>query len=289
MSINPENPLNIKEIDDLRSRISEQKLETSLTKQELKEAIHDKVEQQLYRELERAYVDPVYNNQLYNLMTFIPAKGATPDSDGVYGLVKFRGACSSLDEANTRAEWIVENIDSYNRVFINIAGSPVPLLSDDARKRSNHPIKRINVKNKVHEEYKENLKKKAMDEKRRIDEIKNRERELLEDVSKTEEDPEDRYTMLRVKRAQICITFLKNVKLLASMIENVKKHTEEIKTMDEQYPDFDKKYVSKYLEACEKVGIEESNQDTREMIEAMKEVPDDLWDYKLFKNDEQLF
>ena len=44
-----------------------------------------------YPRVERFYCDPSILDQKYSLVSFIPAKGASPDEDGIYGMIKTRG------------------------------------------------------------------------------------------------------------------------------------------------------------------------------------------------------
>ena len=55
--------------------------------------------------VERRYADPVDALQRIGLISFTPAKGATPDSQGVYGFAKLRGNYPTDNEANERAEF----------------------------------------------------------------------------------------------------------------------------------------------------------------------------------------
>lgn len=283
------NPLNLEVMNDLRDRVNGNTSVTSLTPEQSKLAMADKHSVLDYPEVERAYIDPEYDvAQRYTLHTFIPAKGATPDQDGVYGILKIRGAFSNVEEANSRADKIVSDIDSYNRIFTCRMGFPIPLMSADGLKKSNHPTHKINVNTKVTEEFGENIRNKIQDEQRRVREIKDRERELIEDVKRTEDPPEERYTVLRTKRAQHSITVMKNIKLVATMIELVYKYNDEIREMELKDDTLEPTYMKRYLDACEKSGIDQSTQDAKDMVNALKEVPDDFYEYDITFHNESI-
>ena len=64
--------------------------------------------------VERTYADPILPMQYIGLISFTPAKGATPNENGVFGFAKLRGNFSSEIEANERAEFIIRNVDSHH-------------------------------------------------------------------------------------------------------------------------------------------------------------------------------
>jgi hypothetical protein len=279
------NPLNFEALNDLQDRVNGNVAAAPLTPEQSAAALQDKHHTIIYPELERAYIDPEYNiAHKFTLHSFIPAKGAVPDKDGVYGLLKIRGVFTTDAEANHRADYVVANIDSYNRIFTCKMGHPIPLMSAEALRNSKHPIHRINVNTKVKDEVSENIRNKLQDEQKRISEIKARERELVEDAQRKDDVPEDRYTVLRTKRAQHAITVLKNIRLVADMIKLVHKYNAEIHEMELKDDTLEKAYMQKYISACEQSGIDQSTQDSKDMVSALKDVPADLYEYDiLFK------
>ena len=70
-----------------------------------------------FPKIERQYADPAIPLQVYSLVSFVPSKGATPDKDGVFGFAKCRGNYASQPEANERAEYIIRNVDSYQKGY----------------------------------------------------------------------------------------------------------------------------------------------------------------------------
>ena len=91
-----------------------------LTDEELKCAQEDLVDKQYikkYSQAERSYADPVLPAQLLGLISFVPAKGATANKNGVYGFAKLRGNYSTMFEADKRAEMLIRDHDSYNQNF----------------------------------------------------------------------------------------------------------------------------------------------------------------------------
>lgn len=203
---------------------------------------------------DRLYADPQIPNQNICLHSFVPAKGATPDADGVYGMLKVRGVFSSEQEATERAEFLIKNNDSYHRIYHSYVGRPVPL--------SHNPkwvgeTKEVDVNNKVSQTLKEDMKDKKMEEKKDMEDMKKREKNLLEDVKKTEEqvDPEERYTVLRTKRAQLVWTYLQSLKKVEEMKTLIVNAREAVKKMDEEYPEFQNTFFEKYDRARRDAGV----------------------------------
>ena len=71
--------------------------------------------------VERQFADPPIPLQMFSLVSFVPARGATPDKDGVFGFMKARGNYATTQEANERAEYLLRNVDSYHQIFQKIS------------------------------------------------------------------------------------------------------------------------------------------------------------------------
>ena len=79
--------------------------------------------------VDRTYSDPPIALQAVGLVSFTPAKGATPNKDGVFGFAKLRGNYASQLEAKQRAEEIIRNIDSYHQIYHTYVGRPFPITA----------------------------------------------------------------------------------------------------------------------------------------------------------------
>ena len=77
--------------------------------------------------VERQYADPAISLQNIGLISFVPAKGAKPNENGVFGYAKMRGNYPNELEANERSEFIIRNVDSYNTIFSTYVGRPFPI------------------------------------------------------------------------------------------------------------------------------------------------------------------
>ena len=232
----------------------------NLTKEEYKEARKELVKDAFVKfrfpRILKSRIDPPLNGQQYSLHSFIPAPGASPDKDGVYGIFKNRGNFNSEQEANERCELLIRTIDSVNEIFIGYTSKEFPLTLN-----SNwcSETKEIDVKNKLDEvarlKYKEQREKDQKD----MEEIETRQKKLLSDnkeLKQESKDDLDYYIMLRVKYANLKLskedleTKIKNV---SELLENSKK---EIKEMTEKYPEYKEKYMAKYQNALSSSGID---------------------------------
>lgn len=204
---------------------------------------------------ERVFCDPIYLNQVFGLHSFVPSRGATPDKDGVYGMVKFRGAFTTKEEADKRAEELIKNCDSYHNIFTSYIGRPFPATVDPKFSAERNEV---DVRKKTAEVVSEDVKAKRDQERKEIEEIKQREERLKEDV-RTDQSPEDRYITLRVKKAQLVWTYLENTKKLREMKDIIRKTSKEIKEMDSEYPNFIQSYKDRYFQARRESGLKDDD------------------------------
>lgn len=213
-----------------------------------------------FRSVERTYIDPPVELQRYGLISFIPAKGATPNEKGVYGFAKLRGNYQTQIEANQRAEYIIKNVDSYNKIFHTYVGRPFPLtVSSDFSKET----KEVEMKQQMKESISENVKNKRQEEKKSMDEIKEREKLLLEESKKTEEDPYELYITNKVKKAQLTWTYKEHQKKMAEIKDILIKTRELLNELDEEHPEYKDTFFEKYIEARQSSGLtEEKNKDS---------------------------
>lgn len=229
-----------------------------LTKDELTEATKALVDTNItdkFPRLERTYADPPVNLQTYGLVSFIPAKGATPDKDGVFGMMKLRGNYATPQEAYERTDMLIRNHDSYHKIYTTYVGRPFPITVSD---RFSAEKSEIDIRKKVTEVISEDIKAKKAEEKKEIEDMQRREKELV-DQTKPDHvaDPLEEYTVLRVKKAQLTWTYLETAKKMEDMKNSIIKVREEVAKIDAETPEYKEKYYEKYAEARRSAGIEE--------------------------------
>jgi len=196
--------------------------------------------------VERRYADPVEPMQRIGLVSFVPAKGSTPNEKGIYGFAKLRGNYATDREASERAETLIRTTDSYHKIFHAYVGRPFPLTTSSD---FSGETREIDIRKSMSESVSNSIKSKKKEERQVVKEIENREKELLEESKKEEEDPLDYYTTLRVKKAQITWTYLETEKKLQEMKDIITKTREEIEAMEARDDSYAKQYNKKYCDA----------------------------------------
>ena len=227
----------------------------ALTEQEVKDAMAELNVTNYIRKFprfEKFYADPQLQNQNYALVSFVPAKGATPDQDGVYGMLKVRGTFATEDESMLRAEHIIRNCDSYHSIYNTYVGRPFPLC---VNKKYITDTTEVEIKKKIVETTSTEIRKKREEERQTMKEIQEREKELLADVERKEADPYDSYTELMVKKAQLSWTYHQTLQKMDEMKRNIIKARAEIKALREENEDYHNQYMGRYMEAREKAGL----------------------------------
>jgi len=229
-----------------------------LTHEETSVAMKDLVSHDIirtYPSSERTFADPSIAGQKLCLVSFIPSVDATPDKDGVYGMIKVRGNYETTEEADDRAELLIRTVDSYHKIFTAFVGKPFPATRSS---KWSADTNEIDIKKKVTEVISKDIKRQRMEEKKEIDDIKDREKKLLEDVEK-DFDPYERYIELRVKKAQLVWTYLETQKKMLEMKESIIKTREEIAELDEEEPSYYSTYREKYMDARREAGLKDDD------------------------------
>lgn len=212
------------------------------------------------RELQydKYYCDPALHNQQIGLVSFIPSKGARPDKDGFYGMMKLRGNFVSEIEANQRAEDIIKNYDSYHQIFHCKVGCPFPITNSlDYSKE----VKEIDIKKKTTEIISEDILTKKKETAEEMKDIKQREKNLLNQSKEVLKNPDtpiepyDEYIMCHVKRSQLLWTYKEAVEKIDKMKTSYIASIERIKELEETNPEFKDTYKQKYMEAREAAGL----------------------------------
>lgn len=217
------------------------------------EALHDKRNVEKYPVVDRMYADPAVPQQTYGIFSFVPSKGATPDKDGFYGFAKIRGCFSTQHEADERVEYLIRNVDSYHKYYTTYVGRPFPCTLSSAHSAESIEV---DIRKKATETISENIKQQKADEQKQIREIKDREKQLIDDTTnKVADDPYDVYTTLRVKKAQLTFTYLEHQKKMEEVKNILIKTRKEIEDMDKETLDYSQKFYNKYMDARRESGL----------------------------------
>ena len=203
--------------------------------------------------VERQYADPPIPLQTYSLISFVPSKGATPDADGIFGFAKVRGSYATPTEATERSEFLIRNVDSYHKIFHAYTGRPFPITLDDKYCAN---TEEIDIRKKATETISEDVKTKRDQQKKDMEDIKEREKRLLEESKPDyQEDPFERYIVLRVKKAQLVWGYKNTLEQLTKMKDIIIKTRLEIEEQDKINPDFSSNHYDRYMTARRDAGL----------------------------------
>jgi hypothetical protein len=209
--------------------------------------------------VQRFRVDPPINQQnYYSLHSFTPAPGAKPDDDGCFGVVKFRGAFGNLEEADAWAEHLIRNVDSLHEIHIGYVGKEFPLTLDPLYFNETHEV---NLKKKMDTVAKSHIQAAKEKESQDIENLRKRERELLDSSSKSPEEMKqslDHYIALKVKCANILLVRDETLKKLETYEKTRQDTQAELAELDKVYPEYAEQVLPTFLKSLHDVGIKDT-------------------------------
>lgn len=234
-------------------------LASPLTEDEMGEAREAKIKSLKFAQVDRQYADPPIHNQNIVLVSFVPAKGARPDEDNIYGMMKVRGVFATEEEANERADNLIRNYDSYHEIFHAYVGRPFPVTNSTGFEKD---IQTIDIRKKTVKLISEDILNKKRNEEKEMREIQDKEKRLLEESKRAKEDlPQDPYEVYitdQVKRAQLIWTYVETMKKCKQMKTLVQHATEAIEKSEAENPTFKDQYKQKYFDARKEAGLQDS-------------------------------
>lgn len=225
--------------------------------------------------VERTFADPPIPNQTFGLLSFVPAKGAKPNENDVYGYIKLRGNFATEVEVDERIEYLIRNCDSYHKIYAGYVGRPLPLTLSS---RYSESTKEIDIRNQMTDSISFDVKKKRAEEKAAIDDIKEREQRLMEESRRAQAgeeevvDPLDEYITQKVKKAQLTWTYLEHIKKMEEVKKCILSSRETIQSLvDKHGSDLEDKYYKKYVDARKNAGIKDEEDTKDNFIKFMVE------------------
>jgi len=201
-------------------------------------------------------VDPTINGQKFGLISFIPSKGASPDNEGCFGILKLRGNFGTEEDADLMSENLIRNYDSFAEIDVVFVGRDFPLMINNDMYVAQ--TREIDIRKKIDDVTKSHLKQKKEQEEKEIKEIQERQQKLM-DRNHTEEKEcsitdLDYYLQLKVKSANAQMTIDQcdsKKKEAQSVYESAEK---DIADLDAKFPDYNKEYLARYKLALSNVG-----------------------------------
>jgi len=242
-------------------------IKATLSEEEVNEAKKDLVKDIRYTQVEQRFADPPQMGQNICLVSFIPSKGAKPDGDNVYGMMKVRGVYATEEEANERAEYIIRNVDSYHEIYHTYVGRPFPITTSEV---FSSEVKTIDIKAKTTEIISEDILTQKKNDRQQIEEIKQKEKALMEESKRAQNnepmDPFELYITEQVKRAQLLWTFVETEKKMEQMKDTIKKSTKVIEDYNSENSDFYERYKDRYYQARKEAGLPDDTSNENSFI-----------------------
>ena len=261
---NTESSLTTPEDRNIENRWKPDQSLSPLTNEEAKHALEELNNTAFvdkFPRVDKTYADPSIPLQNIGLISFIPAKGATPNENGVYGFAKIRGNYATEMEASQRAEFLIRNVDSYHQIYHCYVGRPFPITESS---KYSAETSEVDIRKETSKNVSESIRGKKDDEQQQIREIKEKEEKLLEESKREEADPYEEYITQRVKLAQLSFTYLEHQKKLVEIKDIVIKTRKLIDDMNNEFPTFKDSYYEKYMKARRDAGIKEDEKDTQD-------------------------
>jgi hypothetical protein len=207
-----------------------------------------------FPKMDRVYSDPQIPMQLYGLISFTPAKGATPNADGVFGFAKLRGNYATQVESDQRAEFLIRKVDSYHKIYHTYVGRPFPITFSS---KYSAETTEIDIRKEMADTISSDIKANKDSDQKTIEEIRSREEKLLQESKNLEDDPLETYITLKVKKAQLEWTYLEHIKKLKEIQTIILATRSTLVAMDSEHPEFITKYFEKYMTARTEAGFKE--------------------------------
>lgn len=249
------------------------RIQDAQLKQAIAEIVHDELLVN-YPKIEKRLEDPEYNGQKYCIHSFVPSKGATPDSDGVFGIMKFRGAFQTEDETRDRTEYLIKNVDSYHSIHEGYVGKPFPVTVD---KRYSDKQDFVDVRNKISEVTAEHVKEERKKERKDVEDLKKREEKLQEKVDEESSDPMVKYLETRVKRSHLIFTVVGGKKTINNYLHTIKALNKWLEDKDKESPEYKETFLERFMDARRQTGVPDSDMTLLQYIDDIE--PPGLWDW----------
>lgn len=199
--------------------------------------------------------DPDLPNQKIALISFIPSSGATPDSDGCFGVAKVRGCFSNVEEADEWSQNLIRNYDSYSAIDFVYVGKDFPVMTDNTAYVTE--TREVDIRKVIDKTTKEYVERKRQEEKKEIEDIQERQKKLSEAPKEVEnKDDIEYYIQLRVKKASALMRQEEAAKVMGQCKKVNEKTNVLLSEIEEKHPEFASQYLEKYESALKESGID---------------------------------
>jgi hypothetical protein len=226
-----------------------------LTDEEVEAALNDLVK--VYPRVDKLWIDPPIADQKLFTFSFVPSSKAVPDEKGMFGVFKIRGVHPSDADANSRAETLVRNVDSYHPIYHGMVGRAHPLVPDPDK--FTRESKEVDIRAHVGSLINDSVKAAREREQKELEEGNKRQKDYLtgESEEKSNNREIDEYTELQVKRANLIFAILDLYNNIRKFKKSIRETITKIDELDKKHPHYKDQYMSRYRKACDDAGIPE--------------------------------
>jgi len=216
------------------------------------------VEGQIFQEyphVVRSMEDPAVDCQKYGMLSFMLFKEPRMFASGkrVYGYVKLRGNYGSKEACFVEASKIVREVDSKFQISFAPVGYWVPITDEDAFVKEKVDVRTSDDETHLRDAA---VKEKEAEERRKVKEIKERQKELEEDGD-IYDHPESLkyYSMKMVTEIRLMETREAYQKNLDSIQDNLTKTQKELYKLKIANPHYVEQWIDCYNEERHKAGL----------------------------------
>jgi hypothetical protein len=197
--------------------------------------------------------DKPISRQRIGLVTFVPSKGATPDQDGCFGVVKLRGNFSYEDEAETYAETIIRDYDSnFDIDFVHV-GKYFPLMADNSI--YTRETREIDTRKIIESTVQEAAKATREREQKELKSIEERTKKLTKtSTEETPVDPLEHFIELQVKKANCLMRIDECDEKKKESLSVLEKTSAEIDQIVAEHPEYKQEYLERYKQGLAAIG-----------------------------------
>jgi murein L,D-transpeptidase YcbB/YkuD len=205
-----------------------------------------------FPKIERLPVDPPLASQNFGLFSF---KFLPKPVNGIYGFLKFRGAFASQMEWEAHAKNIIRTVDSKHHIWPYQQGRWMPITTnEDFAQETLEVSQQEEVANIYNQRETEEQKMQAA----KVREVKSRERQLMEDARRKEPDKSSiDYYAQQVMKVQQLESWLEQMrKRKRDMLKALKDGHDEMKRVEEEYPEYKDQVGDKIRAIKEDIGLD---------------------------------
>jgi len=200
--------------------------------------------------------EPVPAQQKFCLHSFIPSPGAQPDADGVFGVVKFRGAFMTESEADEWATDLIRVHGCTSGIYVGYVGREFPLTA--AKLDFVPEVREHDLKQKIDRMVKEHARSTREEEAKARREIEERQAALVAPPDPDYEKSLHHYTTVQTKIATLKYNLAEIEKKRVELTAVQTMNEDIVRRLDAEFPAFKTQFVGEYIQEMEKVGLKES-------------------------------